>query len=230
MAGDTVALKSLYPCNIMHQLNSILLIEDFKDIRHWLADILRQAFGEVNISEAGTVAQALAALEQSSFDLVVVDLNLPDGNGVDILKQIKARGLAAHCVVATAYDDDAHLLPALHAGADGYLLKDQPGEQLIRDLHGIVNGSPPLSPPIARRIMRLARQEPASPLLVPLTPREDEVLTCIAKGLNRAEAAKILGVSTHTVTTHVRSIYNKLDISTRAEAAVEAVRRGLINT
>lgn len=212
------------------KFNHILLIEDFADIRSWLADILRQAFGEINIAEAGTVAQAFASLDKQAFDLIVVDLNLPDGTGVDILRRIKFLGLTAHCVVATAYDDDAHLLPALHAGADGYLLKDQPAEQLISDLHGILKGSPPLSPPIARRIMRLARQEPASPLLVPLTPREEEVLACIAKGLNRAEAAQKLGVSTHTVTTHVRSIYNKLDISTRAEAAVEAVRRGLINT
>ena len=87
------------------------------------------------------------------------------------------------------YDDDAHLLPALHAGADGYLLKDQPGEQLIRDLLGILNGSTPLSPPIARRIMRLAKQEPATSMLVPLTPREEEVLTCIAKDLNCVETA-----------------------------------------
>jgi DNA-binding NarL/FixJ family response regulator len=211
-------------------LNHILLIEDFEDIRLWLAGLLREAFGEVTITEAATVAQAFSYLNIKSYDLIVVDLNLPDGTGIDILQRIKAQGSTAHCVVATAYDDDAHLLPALHAGADGYLLKDQPGEQLIRDLLGILNGSPPLSPPIARRIMRLAKQEPATSMLVPLTPREEEVLTCIAKGLNRVEAAQKLSVSAHTVTTHVRSIYSKLDISSRAEAAVEAIRRGLINT
>ncbi|TAJ75725.1 MAG: response regulator transcription factor [Gallionellaceae bacterium] len=211
-------------------MNRILLIEDFEDIRHWLAGLLCGAFGEVSITEAATVAQAYAHLDAQSYDLIVIDLNLPDGTGVDILHRIKTQGLTAHCVVATAYDDDAHLLSALHAGADGYLLKDQAGEQLVRDLHGILSGSPPLSPPIARRIMRLAKQEPATSLLVPLTPREEEVLTYIAKGLNRAEVAQVLSVSANTIATHVRSIYAKLDISSRAEAAVEALRRGLIST
>jgi DNA-binding NarL/FixJ family response regulator len=211
-------------------MNRILLVEDFEEIRNWLAGLLREAFGDVSIFEAATVAQAYSHLNTKLFDLIVIDLNLPDGTGLDILRRIKELNLSAHCVVATAYDDDAHLLPALHAGADGYLLKDQPSEQLIRDLLGILNGSPPLSPPIARRIMRLAKQGPATLLLVPLTAREEEVLTYIAKGLNRVEVGEMLGVSTHTVTTHVRSIYSKLDISSRAEATVEAIRRGLIST
>lgn len=211
-------------------MNRILLIEDFEDIRKWLAGLLREALGDVSITEAATVAQAFSYLNTESYDLIVTDLNLPDGTGIDILHRIKAQGSTTFCVVATVYDDDAHLLPALNAGADGYLLKDQPGEQLIRDLYGILNGSPPLSPPIARRIMRLAKQEPATVLLIPLTTREEEVLTYIAKGLNRTEVAQILSVSVHTITTHVRSIYSKLDISSRAEAAVEAMRRGLIST
>lgn len=211
-------------------MNHILLIEDFEEIRHWFAGLLREAFGALTISEAATVAQAHLHLDAKIFDLIVIDLNLPDGTGIDILRRIKTQGLSAHCVVATAYDDDVHLLTALNAGADGYLLKDQPGEQLIRDLHGILTGSPPLSPPIARRIMKLAKQVPATVLLTPLSTREEEVLTYIAKGFNRVEIAQQLSVSVHTITTHVRSIYVKLNISSRAEAAVEAIRRGLIST
>lgn len=211
-------------------MNRVLLIEDFEDIRQWLAGLLRKAFGSVHITEAATVAQAHSELASQSFDLIVVDLNLPDGTGVDLLRRVKTQGLTAYCVVATAYDDDAHLLPALNAGADGYLLKDQAGDQLIRDLLGILNGSPPLSPPVARRIMQLARQQPSASLSVPLTAREEEVLTYVAKGLNRIEIAQVLGVSAHTIITHVRSIYSKLDISSRAEATVEAIRRGLIRT
>ncbi len=212
----------------MTNLKHILLVEDFADIRHWLAGLLFEAFGGVNIVEAATVSQASSILDSQSLDLIVIDLNLPDGTGVDILRRVKVQGSRAYCVVATAYDDDAHLLPALHAGADGYLLKDQSAEQIIRDLLGILNGAPPLSPPIARRIMQLAKQNPPASLLVPLTPREEEVLTYIAKGLNRVETGRVLGVSGHTITTHVRAIYSKLDISSRAEAAVEAIRRGLI--
>lgn len=149
---------------------------------------------------------------------------------MDILHRIKSQGLSALCVVATAYDDDAHLLTALNAGADGYLLKDQSGEQLIHDLNGILTGSPPLSPPIARRIMKLAKHPPVTVLLTPLSTREEEVLSYIAKGYSRVEIAREIGLSVHTVTSHVRSIYTKLNISSRAEAAVEAIRRGLIRT
>ena len=208
---------------------NILLIEDFEDIRQWLAGLLREAFGVVTLREVATLAQAYACLDAQAFDLVVIDLNLPDGTGIDILHRIKSRGLSAHCIVATAYDDDVNLLGALNAGADGYLLKDQTNEQLIQDLHGVLSGSPPLSPPIARRIMKLARQDTVALLLIPLTPREEEVLTYIAKGLNRKEIAQALNIGTNTIATHVRSIYHKLDISSRAEATVEAIRRGLIS-
>ena len=211
-------------------LKRILLIEDFEDIREWLAGLLRVAFGEVSITEAATVAQANVCLDAQSFELVVLDLNLPDGTGVNILRRIKSLGLSTYCVVATAYDDDINLLAALNAGADGYLLKDQSGEQLIRDLNGILEGSPPLSPPIARRIMKLARQDTVQVLLIPLSAREEEVLTYVAKGLNRKEIGQVLSVSAHTISAHVRSIYFKLNISSRAEATVEAIRRGLINT
>jgi DNA-binding NarL/FixJ family response regulator len=211
-------------------LKHILLIEDFEEIRQWLAGLLRDTFGEVTITEVATVAQAYAQLDAQTFDLYVIDLNLPDGTGVDILQRIKAQGLAGLCVVATAYDDDAHLLTALNAGADGYLLKDQSSTQLIHDLQGILTGSPPLSPPIARRIMKLAKQESVTVVSTPLSVREEEVLTHIAKCMNRTEIAKQLGVSIHTITSQVRSIYTKLNISSRAEAAIEAVRRGLIST
>ena len=214
----------------MKTLSNILLIEDFQDIRNWLAGLLRETFGVTTITEAATVAQAYTHLVLQKFDLIVVDLNLPDGSGIDILRRIKSLGLTAHCVVATTYDDDGHLLTALAAGADGYLLKDQPGEQLMRDLAGILDGSPPLSPPIARRIMKLAKQAPATLLTTPLSTRDEEVLTLIAKGLNRKEIGTLMGVSIHTVASHVGAIYSKLDISSRAEATVEAIRRGLINT
>lgn len=211
-------------------MHKILLIEDFEDIRNWLAGLLRETFGEVFITEAATVEQAYACLDSLTFELIVIDLNLPDGTGVDILHRVKTLDSSAYCVVATAYDDDTHLLAALNAGADGYLLKDQTGEQLIHDLQGILTGSPPLSPPIARRIMKLAKKDTETVLLIPLTAREEEVLGYIAKGFNRTQVAQELGVSIHTITTHVRSIYSKLDISTRAQAAIEAVRRGLISS
>lgn len=224
--------SSPYACHCleMKKVHNILIAEDFGEIRQWMVGLLREVFGAVKIAEAATVAQAVKLLDAIAFDLIVIDLNLPDGSGIEILQRIKATGSSALCVVATAYDDDEHILTALNAGADGYLIKDQTNEQLIHDLQGILADSPPLSPPIARRIMKLAKKDPVKFMLIPLTLREEEVLTYIAKGLNRTDISKLLGLSTHTITTHVRSIYGKLNISSRAEAAVEAVRRGLVKT
>lgn len=212
----------------MKIIDNILLVEDFGEIRQWMVGLLLEAFGKVAIAEAPTISQAFKLIDAIQFDLIVIDLNLPDGSGVSLIQKIKSQGLAAHCVVATAYDDDEHILTALNAGADGYLIKDQTKAQLIQDLQGILAGSPPLSPPIARRIMRLARHAPATNTSIPLTAREEEVLIHIARGMTRTEISKLLGLSTHTITTHVRSIYEKINISSRAEAAVEAIRRGLI--
>jgi DNA-binding NarL/FixJ family response regulator len=211
-------------------LKRILLIEDLPEIRIWFAELLRESFGEVTITKAVTIAEASVYLDELTFDLIIIDLKLPDGSGIDVLRNIKAKKLAAQCVVATAYDNDVHLLTALNAGADGYLLKDQSGEQLVRDLRGILNGSPPLSPPIARRIMKLAKQDSAALLLTPLSVREEEVLKLIAQGFSRKEIAIELSVSVNTIASHVGAIYSKLDISSRAEATLEALRRGLIST
>ena len=210
-------------------IRNILLIDDSKEIRLWLAALLRDAFGEIQISETPTVAQTYSFLNTNSYDLILIDLNLPDGTGIDILHRIKDQGSSAHCVVVTAFDDEAYLIPALSAGADGYLLKNQKGEQLIRDLRCILKGSPPLSPPIARRIMRMAMQNLSPAIFVPLTTREVDVLSHIAKGHSNIKVGELLNLSTHTVASHVRSIYSKLDISSRAEATSEAIRRGLIN-
>lgn len=209
-------------------MKNILLIEDLGEIRQWLASLLRDTFGDVVICEAATVAQAYAQLDTQIFELFIIDLNLPDGTGIDVIRRIKAKKMTGLCVVATAYDDDANLLTALNAGADGYLLKEQSSAQLSHDLQGILTGAPPLSPPVARRIMKLAKQEPVMVISTPLSVREEEVLSHIARGMSRSEIAKHLGVSIHTIATQVRSIYSKLDISSRAEAAIEAIRRGLI--
>lgn len=211
-------------------MKRILLIEDLPEIRIWFEALLRESFGDVTITEAVTIAEACVYLDELTFDLVIIDLKLPDGSEIDMLRIIKAKKLSAQCVIATAYDNDAQLLTALNWGADGYLLKDQSDEQMIRDLCGILNGAPPLSPPIARRIMKLAKHDEAALLHTPLSVREEQVLILIAQGFSRKEIAVELSVSINTIASHVGAIYSKLDISSRAEATVEAIRRGLIST
>jgi DNA-binding NarL/FixJ family response regulator len=137
-------------------------------------------------------------------------------------------------VVATIFDDDAHLFPALRAGAQGYLLKDQPPEQLVKQLRGISEGHPPLSPSIARRLLEhfhVAQQLPASVFdaeCLQLSPREREVLVHLARGISIADIGVEMAISRHTVSDHVKNIYRKLNISSRAEAALQAKNMGLV--
>lgn len=135
-------------------MQTALILEDFADTRIWLCEALQSAFTNIRIIEVATVAQAQQQLDQQVFDLALIDINLPDGNGIDVIKKIVARSPTTYCVVATIFDDDEHLFPALQAGAQGYLLKEQPTEQFINSLKGLLQGEPPLSPLIARKILR----------------------------------------------------------------------------
>jgi DNA-binding NarL/FixJ family response regulator len=204
-----------------------LVVEDLPTARDWLADIVVLAFPGVDVTTADSITHARKACEAVTFDLVLVDLHLPDGSGVDLIREISERSPSTDCVVATIYDDDGHLFPALQAGARGYLLKENDKQQLVTSLKGIVAGTPPLSPKIARRVLQHFHA-PRSEGEPKLTPREIEVLTLAAKGLRVKEIAEHTGMSPHTAADHLKVIYRKLNVSSRAEAALEASRRGLV--
>ena len=210
-------------------MKTALLLEDYEETRTWLACIVRAAFDEVEVFEAATLEQARAVIKSHSIDLALLDINLPDGNGVDFLKDIMAVSPESYCVMATISDDDEHIFPALKAGAQGYLLKEQSTNEFIASLQGIIKGEPPLSPSIARRMMTYFSSEDNSNKALKLSERETEILTFIAKGLKRNEVASLLELSPNTIAAHLKRIYNKLNVSTRAEATMEALRLGLVN-
>lgn len=157
--------------------------------------------------------------------LALVDLGLPDGNGTELIGEIVTRCPEALVVVTTIFDDEESLMNALAAGAHGYLLKDQDRDSIAHRLSMIDRGEVPISPAIARRLLQRFRDE--RPAATTLSPRETEVLRLIGRGLKAGEVAGVLEISPQTVTTHVKTIYRKLEISSRAEAALEARKRGL---
>jgi DNA-binding NarL/FixJ family response regulator len=213
-------------------MQNVLLLEDHDETRQWLADMLHSAFVSVDIKQAASLAQANKLLSEHSFDMAMVDLNLPDGTGVDLIKALNKASPETYIVVATVFDDDEHLFPALEAGAQGYLLKDLESDEFIQSLQGIIKGDPPISPTIARKLIRhfhQPAQQPAKPES-DLSNRETEILSLIAKGFNRTETAKALEISPNTVASHLKTIYSKLNVSSRAEATLEALRLGLVNT
>jgi len=218
-----------------------LIVEDQADTRSWLARMLGAAFDgikliEVSTRQAARVWIAAHASEMSRSGLrhiALIDIGLPDGSGIDIVRELAKYPETFTPIVTTIYDDDQHLFDAIAAGAQGYLLKDQHPDTLIQYLHRIDKGEPPLSPSIARRMLEYfsqVRPLAAGPDPNPetLTPREEDVLRLLGRGLRVNETARVLAIAPNTVTGYVKNIYRKLNISSRAEAAVEAVRRGLV--
>lgn len=217
-------------------MQTALIVEDLPEIRNWLGQVARAAFPELNVITAARLDQALACVQQNTFDLALIDLGLPDGSGIDVVSALRRHQPQALPVVVTIYDDDGHLFPALQAGAFGYLLKEQPQDALVAQLLRMTQGEPPLSPPIARRVLAhfasashrrdsLVRQLENE---VSLTERETDVLQRVAKGYTLPEIAAQFGLSKHTIADHIKQVYRKLNVSSRAEAALEAARRGLV--
>jgi two-component system, NarL family, nitrate/nitrite response regulator NarL len=231
----------------------VLILEDNPVARGFLCRVVRESFSDVSsITEAGDLEAARrllghkagqrAATSADPYQLILVDLELPDGSGLELLSELA--GYPATRIVTTLYSDDEHLFPALQCGADGYLLKEDRFEVLVEELQKIVRGQPPLSPAIARRLLthfRSGEGYPAAPVQAPpsapapapidherLTPRESEVLTYLSKGFTIKEIANLMGIKWFTVNDHIKSIYKKLNVSSRAEAAVLASKQGLV--
>ncbi len=215
-------------------MKSILLLEDLAEIRAWLSELVSRVFPQAQVMECARVGHALDFIARHRFDLALVDLGLPDGSGVTVVDRLRERQPETQTVVVTIHDDDDHLFPALQAGAFGYILKEQTREQIEEQLQRISQGEPPLSPSIARRVIshfKAAPQPvPADIPKVSLTERETEVLLRVAKGFTLPEIGVQLGLSRHTIADYVKQIYRKLNISSRAEAALEAQRLGIFRS
>lgn len=206
-----------------------LVIEDHKEVRDWLVELVCEAFPGTEVKAVPTLEQARELVSDLAFGLALIDIGLPDGSGIDFVREVSVHHPDTYCVMATIYDDDEHIFGALQAGARGYLLKEQPREKLLAQLQGILHGEPPLSPGVARRMMKHFQSEPMLPQDAELSEREIQVLTLAGQGYRRKEIAEAMAISSHTVAGHLKSIYRKLNISTQAEAALKAVRLGLIS-
>lgn len=209
-------------------MKKILIVEDILETQRWLAEIAAQAFPGSVVEARTMVRDGIEAVTGTEYQLALIDLGLPDGSGLEVLRAMKATGSDTICVITTVMGDDAHVVAALSAGAQGYLLKEQPADLLIRQLTQLTSGIPALSPSIARRIMEHFQfTGPAADPEDELTGREREVLALIGRGLRNADVSVHLEIAESTVATHIKAIYRKLGISSRAEAAWHAVQLGL---
>ncbi|MFU1606751.1 LuxR C-terminal-related transcriptional regulator [Sulfitobacter pontiacus] len=208
-------------------MKRILIVEDIVETLRWLVEIVRSAYPAATICTANSVRTALSKLD-GQIDLALIDLGLPDGSGLEILRGLNKASPSAIKVVTTVMGDDASIVSSLSAGADGYLLKETEAAVLSRQLTQLSMGLPAISPSVARRIMEHFRLTgPVASLDGRLTERETEVLTLISKGLRNSEVASALNIAETTVAGYIKIVYRKLGISSRAEAAWHANRLGL---
>lgn len=210
-------------------MKKILILENIPETRHWLVNLTIDAFPGSHAHKAACLAEVSDQLiRESAFDLALLDLGLPDGSGIECLRRFRALSPDTVCIVVTAFGDDTHIVSALAAGADGYLLKDQPVEQILVQLEDLAHGVPAISPAIARRIAKhFSLTGPTTESGEILTARESEVLSLISRGSRNADVADALNITPNTVCSHIKSIYRKLSISSRAEASWHATRLGL---
>jgi DNA-binding NarL/FixJ family response regulator len=203
---------------------SLLIVDDHPVVR----DGLRGMFGadprfEV-VGEAGDGAEAVSAAERLRPDVILMDLRMPGTDGVAAIKELAKRGVPSRVLVLTTYDTDSHVLPAIEAGATGYLLKEAPRAELVRAVEAAARGQAVLSPTVATRLLGQVRK-PAPALL---SRRELEVLELIAQGSTNREAAKRLYISETTVKTHLLHVYAKLGVNDRAAAVAAAFSLGYL--
>lgn len=205
------------------------IIEDMAEIREGLASLISGTPGYSCSGTFGSMEQALAGLSEPLPDVVLVDIGLPGMSGIEGIRLLKQRHPQLHLLILTVYSDDDRIFEALCAGATGYLLKKTPPARLLASLRETVEGGSPMSPEIARRVIRLFRRtHPPRRPDHDLTPHELRILGLLVEGHNYKTAATELKVSVNTVAFHIKHIYGKLQVHSKSEAVAKALREGLL--
>jgi DNA-binding NarL/FixJ family response regulator len=205
----------------------LLIADDHPVVRDGLSGMFAADPGFEVLGEAGDGAEAVRLARALRPDVILMDLRMPEMDGVTAIAELARHGVTARVLVLTTYDTDSHVLPAIEAGATGYLLKDAPRTELLRAVRAAARGEAVLAPSVASRLMGRVRA-PAAGSDGPLSQRELEVLQLVAAGTTNREAAARLFISEATVKTHLLHIYAKLGVGDRAAAVAEAFNRGLL--
>ena len=215
---------------------SVALVEDEPSARERLERAIKSTVDLQLVVSLESGREALVWLEKNRPDVLLCDLGLPDIPGLAVITYCAKRHPACDIMVVTLYEDEAHVMRCLEAGASGYILKDGLNSEIAAQVREMRNGGVPMTPIVARMVLKRmrapAQQESAPVSAVPpmITKREQVILTHISKGFSYAEIAGLEGISVMTVATHIRNIYAKLSVHSRSEAVYEAAQLGLIDT
>jgi DNA-binding NarL/FixJ family response regulator len=226
---------------------TVLLVEDNDELRDSFSQALAGSGDFDLVAAVPTVREALAALDAHAPEMALVDLGLPDGSGIDVIKHAVAKRPDCLVMVVTVFGDERNVISSIEAGAVGYVLKDTGEGNFLASIRDMAAGGAPISPAIARHLLSRVRTPSAAPatpmaattaaaprsptaegVAIGLTDREREVLQLMAKGYNFPEVGKLLGVGTETVKTHIKRVYQKLAVHNKNEAVFEAQRLGIL--
>jgi DNA-binding NarL/FixJ family response regulator len=211
----------------------VMLADDHAVVRKGIREFLEETGDIQVVAEAADGNSALALARQHQPDVVVLDIKMPGLSGIDVTQELRAADYPAGILILTAYDDDPYIMAGIQAGANGYVLKAADPEEIIRAVRAVHEGQSAMDPAIATKLMHylVSENRPQQPtsLIESLTPRELEVLAYVARGLTNRAIGHELGISDRTVQGHLANIFGKMNVSSRTEAVMTAVKMGLID-
>jgi len=207
----------------------VVIVEDERDVREGLAVLIHGTPGFCCTRHYRTMEAALPAIADTPPDVVMTDIGLPGMSGIEGIRVLRKRFPTLPVLALTIYDSDDKVFNALCAGASGYVLKNTPPVRLIESLQEAAGGGAPMSPEVARRVVRLFREfRPISEASYRLTPQENELLRLLAEGHHKKTAAAAMGISVNTVSFHLKHVYEKLQVHSKSEAVAKALRERLV--
>lgn len=205
---------------------TVAIVEDRTEVREGLAALIDGSQGFQCAATFGDAESFLETLASLQFNVVLMDIDLPGINGIETVRRLRKEWPAVQAMMLTVYEDDDHVFEALRSGATGYVLKTTPPDELLESIRLLHAGGSPMSSGIARRVVEAFHRPPVvAENEEPLTPREEEILEHLVKGFRYREIAEQLFISIDTVRTHVRHIYEKMHVRSRAEATIKYLGR-----
>ena len=207
-------------------MTRVFLVDDHEIVRRGVAELLEREPDLEIVGEAGNVAQALARIEATRPDVALLDMRLPDGDGIDLCRELRSRHPDLACLILTAYDDDAAAMSAVLAGAAGYVLKNVRGTTIVEDVRAVAKGRTLIDRSLSSKVVEQAqRDDHDDPRFSALNLRERQVLALIADGLTNRQIGEQLGLAEKTVKNYVSGLLSKLGFERRTQAAIYQLER-----